>query len=264
MNTNQNIADDLLGQKDYQKALQIYLEILRQHPNDGRAYQGIAQCYYKLKKYDDAFSAANQAIRTDPNLAISHVVLAYIYHHRGDFEKALAEAQVAYNLSPQLDEIGNCYGALLLGSGKLDESIAVLTRAIEAHPQSVLAHQNLGLAYREKRDHKRFVEEMRLVFKYRPTFISAKDLLIAYQHRYAVFLSLIVPAALFGALVIKSRILLIIPALIVIQGLLADLQFVIERRWRRKGRWRVLLFSLVTDCALGAITYAIYLTLNPK
>ena len=264
MSKNRDIADNLLKQKKYQSALQIYLDILHQYPSDGKVYQGIAQCYYGLNKYPDAFSASNEALKLDPNLAIPHLILAYTYHNQGQFNKALAEAQKAYDLSPELDDVSNCYGALLLGSGKLDASISVLKHTLEIHPESVLAHQNLAVAYREKRESKKYVEEMRLAFKYRRTLLSAVQLLIAYQQRYAFFLALLILAALFGALLTKSRILLVIPVIMVVQGLLADLKFIIDSRWRRNGKWKAVLFSLITDCSLGVVTYAVYLTLGSK
>jgi tetratricopeptide (TPR) repeat protein len=116
MNANQDTANRLLEQKDYQKALQTYLDLLQEHPNDGKIYQWIAKCYYELKKYNEAFSASNEAIKLDKNLYIPHLILAYISVDRGDLENAVLEARHAYGSSPDVEEVSNCYGGLLLST----------------------------------------------------------------------------------------------------------------------------------------------------
>ncbi len=264
MNANQDAANRLREQKDYQQALQIYLDLLRQYPDNGEIYQWIAKCYYELKNYDEAFSASKEAIRLDRNLSLPHLILAYISVHQGNLEDAALEAQDAYNLSPEVDEVSNCYGALLLSTGKLDESIAVLRHTLELHPNSILAHQNLATAYRKKKDYKRYTEAMRLVYKHNPNLLNAIKLLVAYQQRYAFLLSLIVFSALIGAWLFRSRILLAIPVFMVIYGLLGDLTFIIRGSWKRKGNLRVLLSSLIADCMLGVFTYLVYVALNSK
>ena len=98
MKAQYDAARILLGQKDYREALRIYLDIVHQFPKDGRAYQGLSQCYFGLRRFDDALSASNKAIQLDENLAMPHVVLAYVYHYWSDYDKALAEAHRAYAL----------------------------------------------------------------------------------------------------------------------------------------------------------------------
>lgn len=264
MNKNQDLAHQLLERKDYEKALQVYLDLMRANPNDGKIYQWIAKCYYELKKYEEAFSASREAIKLDQNLSNPHLILTYIYHIRRDLQNAVAEARKAYDLSPELEEAGICYGALLLGTGRLEESITVLKDTLVAHPNSILARQNLAVAYREKRDYKKYAEEMRLVYKHSPNLCTMMKLLFAYHQQYIFLVSVIVVGTLMGALVIRSRILLVIPTISVIQGLLADIEFVISRRWQRKGGIRILSFSLITDSALGLATYAVYVALSSK
>jgi tetratricopeptide (TPR) repeat protein len=257
-------VDKLRTKKDFQMALQAYLELIRADANNGNAYQWVAQCYYELEEYDAAVVACNKAVDLDQTLAIPHVILASIHLRMRDFEFALAEALKAYELSPELEVVSNCYGALLLGNGKLDQSISVLKKTLENHPKSLQAHRNLAVAYMEKRDYKRCVEERKQVFKYELSLSSVIQLLIAYEQRFALWLTLLVVAAILGAIFFKLRVLLIVPGILVIQGLLSDLEFLRKGRWKRKEKWKTLLFSSVTDFILAVITWLAYFSLRPK
>lgn len=81
MKINQDIANNLLEQKKYREATQAFLDILQQDPSSGQAYQGMAQCYYRLKNYEAASSSSMKAIELDQTLVIPHVILAYIYYY---------------------------------------------------------------------------------------------------------------------------------------------------------------------------------------
>jgi len=264
MSTIRNFADELLMKRDFRAALQAYLNLIQKNPSDGKAYAGVAQSCFGLKDFNAAATASQKAIELDESLAAPHLILAAIHLHRQDFNKALTEARRAYELSPESEEAANLYGVLLMSRGELDESILVLRQTLELHPKSGMTHRNLAVAYREKRDFKKYVEEVKLMFKHEPSVFSAYQLVVSYQQRYALFLSVIMLTALSVALLVRLRALLIVPTILVVQGLFADLEFIREGRWRGKGKWKILLFSLITDIAFAVLTYASYVTLIPK
>jgi hypothetical protein len=135
---------------------------------------------------------------------------------------------------------------------------------LELHPNSVLAQQNLAIAYRMKKDYKKYIDAMMLVYRHNPNLLNAVKLLVAYQQRYAFFLSLAVFSALIGAWLFQLKILLIIPVFMVVYRLLVDLTYAINSSWKQKGNLRMLLSSLIPDCILGVITYVIYVALSSK
>lgn len=263
MNAKQDAADKYRIEKKYRTALQLYLELIREGPANGLAYQGAAQCYWELKNHDAAVSACGKAIELNQNLAIPHIILAKNHARHRDFDKALAEALKAYEKSPELEEVVNLYGVLLLNNGNVDKSIWVLRQASGLHPESASLHQNLAVAYRQKRDFKNSVEEMRLKLKYHPSPSSVYWLLVAYQQQYFFWITLLVMLSLASALLFKSRVFLVIPAIMAIQGLFWDLEFVRDGRWRKKSNLKTLAISFLTDCALAIAVYAIYVTVSP-
>ncbi|HLO31990.1 MAG TPA: hypothetical protein VK249_22765 [Anaerolineales bacterium] len=107
-------------------------------------------------------------------------------------------------------------------------------------------------------------EEARLVYKQSPSWQNALYLLDAYQRRYAAYLSAIVFSALIGAWLLKLKVLLAIPAFMVIYGLFWDLKFIIDGSWKQKRQIRVLISSLFRDGLLGILTYVVYAILGAK
>jgi len=264
MNKNQSSANDFLDPKDYQKALQSFLDLLQENPDDGSVYQGIAKCYYELKKYDEAVAAAKRAINLDKNLSLPHLVLAYTYIGQGSFENALAEAQDAYNLLPESEDAGNCYGALLLIRGKVDDGISTLRKIIELHPKSILAYENLANAYKMKKDFRNYTKAMSLLFQYQPSIINTIKLLVAYQQRYALPLVLIIFTSWISAWLLEIRALLIIPSIYVIYRLFVDITYLVSKYWKEQGKVRNFLSSFVSDLILGIITYGVYFIMATK
>lgn len=226
-------AEKFYKEGNYRASLQIYLDIAQQESRNARIYQGLAQSYYQLKNFESAKSAAEKAIELDSTLCLPYTVLAYIdFYQNKNMEKALAEALEAYNLSPKMEETINCYGSLLAASGRLNEGKSVLMQGLEIYPKSVPLHYNLGVAYIRERDNKKSLEEFKKVFTLKPTIRHAIQLLLVYQRRYAFLYSLIVIATLFGSLLLKARVLLIIPLVAAIEGWIMIYYFLNDRRWR--------------------------------
>lgn len=262
MKSNQDFANNLLEQKRFKEALHSYLEILQHEPNNGEAYQGIAQCYYHLRMYSDALAASNKAIEFDSTFAIPHLILGYIYADRGDIKKALTESKKAYDLAPEMEDVGNCYGALLLSNGRVEESISVLSYILKKHPASLLARHNLAVAYSKIRDYKSYAKQMELIFKSKPTLSNAMQLLVAYQQQYAIFLTIFILGSLLAAYIIRSKMLLILPAAFVVRSLLFDFKYIIEVQSKQNVEWKKFFLIFIFDCAVGVFIYLIFRALG--
>ena len=71
-------AGETLDEGNYEKALFAYQEAARSDPRSATAYDGIAQCQYRLRNYDEALRAAKIASGLDPNLISPHLIQAYL------------------------------------------------------------------------------------------------------------------------------------------------------------------------------------------
>ncbi len=73
---------------NYDKAIQIFENILMNSPDDFEALGNIATCYYFLKDYEKSIKYSNKVIRLVPDLPLPYIGLGDCYLSNGDTVKA--------------------------------------------------------------------------------------------------------------------------------------------------------------------------------
>lgn len=132
---------------DYQKAANIYRDLLSQKPNDANLMGRIADCYYNLGQYADATTNAEKAKSIDEKAyENTSLVLGKLYHMNAQLDEALTEF--------------NTFKSIVAGtknekSSQIDKLIAEVKTAKEmmAHPVDVKI-ENMGDAINSEFDDK--------------------------------------------------------------------------------------------------------------
>jgi tetratricopeptide (TPR) repeat protein len=152
-------ARRLLTKKDFDRAAQIYKEVLKQHPDN-------PDCLVNLLY-----------ISQYPNQATPEEV-----------EDLYQRARAA---SPQLPEVYEYHGTALAAEGKFDEAVAELDKAIQLKPKNAEAHA--WLADVRERQHRPAdaIEQYRIAIAQQPDFRVArlelaKNLLLSGRSREAI------------------------------------------------------------------------------
>lgn len=84
---------------DFQKAANIYKDLLSQKPNDANLIGRLADCYYNLGQYADALANAEKAKGIDEKAyENTALVLGKLYHQNGKLDEALTEYTAFKNL----------------------------------------------------------------------------------------------------------------------------------------------------------------------
>ncbi|HTR35237.1 MAG TPA: protein kinase [Bryobacteraceae bacterium] len=106
------------------------------------------------KRLQEALNAYNEAIQKDPSFALAYAGLADasldMYSQKRDpvwSDKALAAAQRAQTLNDDLPEVHNALGNVYETTGKTNEAIVELKRALELAPNSDVGYRHLANAY---------------------------------------------------------------------------------------------------------------------
>jgi len=227
-----NRAEELFRSENFKDALEEFLKLTNKDPEGAIVNQRIAECYYRLGDFESAMEAAEKAIEINPKLVVPHTILAFVYYRNDKYDQSIAEAIVAYNLSPESVDSLDCYGTILTAQGRLEEGIRLLEKVRDLEPNRLSVRNNLSIAYRGIRNYNKYLQEAEFVFKKSPSMKNGIRLLSAYQHKYALPLSVLVIIATFGALIFRMKLLLIIPAYIVVKGLLISYQLLKERKLR--------------------------------
>ena len=122
---------------DYQKAANIYRDLLSEKPNDANLMGRIADCYYNLGQYADAITNAEKAKSIDEKAyENTSLILGKLYHMNGKLDEALAEYNTFRGIVKKKKKVPE---------SQIDMYIAQITTAKEliAHPADVKI-QNMG------------------------------------------------------------------------------------------------------------------------
>lgn len=119
---------------------------LEQHPDDAAVRSVIAATAHQGGSEDDAVAQYERVLETAPRNVIALNNLAWLYDRRGD-GRALDLAKRAYDVRPDRAEVQDTYGWLLVKSGRVEQGLALIEKAVEAAPQNadILYHRAAAL-----------------------------------------------------------------------------------------------------------------------
>src|SRR6266404_4319701 len=143
---------------DLRKSIDYFNQAIAQDPNYALAYVGLAQAWKLLPAFNggapqDCFpqaeSAARKALALDDTLSDAHAALASLKGLNGfDYPGAIIEYERALQLNPN-DATAHQWFAndTLANIGQNEREVAVMKRAVELDPLSLIINANLGVAY---------------------------------------------------------------------------------------------------------------------
>ena len=97
------------------------------------------------------------------------------YHQASDFPAAEKLYRSILGKKPNHPDALNLLGALFLQQGKLNDSKALLQRAVRAAPGNAMAHNNFGLVLQEQHDLIGAIKEYETALKHNPRYTDAMN-----------------------------------------------------------------------------------------
>ena len=143
---------------DLRRSIDYFNQAIAKDPNYALAYAGLAQAWKLLPAFNggapqDCFpqaeSAARKALALDDTLSDAHAALASLKGVNGfDYAGAITEYERAIQLNPN-DATAHQWFAndTLANIGQTEREVAVMKRAVELDPLSLIINSNLGWAY---------------------------------------------------------------------------------------------------------------------
>lgn len=211
-------AKALYNSKNYDQAIQIYSDLLKDSPNDAnlhflrgaaeqklmksqealldyqtaveldpkleRAWQQIGFILMERMDYQNAENAFNRALEINSNSGASWEGLAQIYRINQNFDKAQEAYTRLIQIEPQ--NINGHYnlGVILLGKQDLAGAGKAFQTVIQLNPNYAEAHNNLGMVYLKQGDPAKAVQENEIALQIKPNLASAHfQLSVAYERQ---------------------------------------------------------------------------------
>jgi len=117
----------------------------------------------------EARQAYEACLRINPNNIFVLNNLAYLLAETGgDLDMALNYVQKAKGLQPNLPEISDTYGWILLKKGLAEQAIPIFKEIVARVPADSTYHFHLAMAYAQKTDNAKASEELREALKHTP------------------------------------------------------------------------------------------------
>jgi tetratricopeptide (TPR) repeat protein len=136
-------------QGQWQKAENIFKEILKVDSNNFEALYHLGDLYSHLGKIDSAIEYFKKASRINPSDAHAHYNLGLCLQDNGQFDEAISCYQSAIKFNLNYFGLFNNLGLALQETGQYDEAVSCYQKALDLNPKFVEAHYNLGNVLQE-------------------------------------------------------------------------------------------------------------------
>ncbi|HVU28118.1 MAG TPA: tetratricopeptide repeat protein [Verrucomicrobiae bacterium] len=131
----------------FDKAEDIYTQILRRDENNGAALANLATIDIELGKLDEAEKYIHQALAQSPDDVYDLTVLGRLQYLKKDYDGALNTLSRAASLDPQNAQIQNYLGVTYADKGLRAQAETALRKALQIDPNYGEAHNNLAVIY---------------------------------------------------------------------------------------------------------------------
>jgi len=172
-------GNTLIGQEDYDQALQVFEEFMGKFPEVYQVRLNIGTCYLKKGDLDKAEAEfklvldktleTHGDLKKDSGASLrASTGLGEVSLLRGDFEAAQKHFAQALDISPQDEAAAYNVGELLFSNQKIDESIRYLELAIQIKKDWPKPYLKLGYVYLNKGDYAKSLENFNAFIKLDP------------------------------------------------------------------------------------------------
>jgi len=130
----------------YPEAINAFLRVLSQQPNNAEAVLGLAEAYKAARDLKNAEASYVRAIRLQPNFWGGYNKLGAFYYLQGRYEDAITAFKKVTQLVPDNERGYNNLGGIYQRLGRYDDAVQVFQQSIQRTP-SGQGYSNLGTCY---------------------------------------------------------------------------------------------------------------------
>ena len=141
-----------ITQKDFKSALSYFIKSNNIQENDEIKKQ-IINCYYQLKKYDDALLINQKLLNKNPDDIQIKLFQAKILRDKGDHDGSIEIYQQILEMYPKQVELLVEFGFALNKANLYEEAIDKYKDALKLNPSFLPAIYNLGIAFSNNKNY---------------------------------------------------------------------------------------------------------------
>lgn len=143
----------------YNKAIELYKEVIKLNPNNFKAYTNMGGCLSYLQQYHESLSCYTKAIEINPHYELPYENSGNAYRKTGDLNQAIVFYKRALKLNPENYKAACNLGVTYYSLGKHKEALKYYEKSIEfSANQSIQVYYNIALLYNKLKKYKQAVE----------------------------------------------------------------------------------------------------------
>lgn len=139
-----NLASSLGERGEYQSAVPLFLEVLRQNPSNADAQGNLGYTYYQMGALQPAEEYLSHAVQLDPSDSHSLLYLGFTHYKRGLFAPAESELSRAILLDPSAKGAHLALSLVLEQRGDLAGAIREAAAELAHYPGEEQARERLN------------------------------------------------------------------------------------------------------------------------
>ena len=134
-------ADTMARTRVWRNNETLFTAMVHEAPDAPSGYANLADALAGQRP-DSALALYNHALRLDQGFVAAYVHAGILLSERGDHRRAIHDLRLANELEPNSLLALNDLGLAFIAAGEADSALATLDRAISAHPGSAPLHLN--------------------------------------------------------------------------------------------------------------------------
>jgi Flp pilus assembly protein TadD len=157
--------------RDYNNSVQALQKAQVALPENVQVLSTLALVFEASNRHNEARQAYAATLKLDPNNAVALNNLAFLLAETGtkeEIDDALTKAQRAKQLLPNLLEISDTLGWIYLKKDLAENAIDIFKDLVSKEPNISTYHYHLGMAYKQKGDKTKALDQLREALKYNP------------------------------------------------------------------------------------------------
>ena len=149
----------LLKNKEYQKAIDICSNIIKEHPDISEAHKQLASTYRELGDHSKEIESLKTLLKLRPGDYMTIKKLAVAFENVGDLSKAVKYTKSALAITPDEPDLENYLAGLYTRQNKHALAIPLFLKKLSLAPNDIEAISDLGHAYIETKQYSHGIQQ---------------------------------------------------------------------------------------------------------
>ena len=143
-------AKSFYQEKNYERALRLYKNLSRLHPDNYRVWNHLGLCHARLNDYKKAIVSFKKALEVNEKKELIWSNLGKAYYHNREFSKVIGTYERALKIYPNNTFYWNGIGVMCVELNNYDDAIKAFKQALDVDLKNHTAWNNLCIAYGKK------------------------------------------------------------------------------------------------------------------